>query len=107
MAKHLELCKDSKSQRRINSLRWNFRKSRFGNKQQIINDHMAALLHLQNHPNEKVAHLRYILDSITIHVRGLESLGMPSERYGSLLTPIIMNRMPKEITSQVARKITQ
>ena len=82
-------------------------KSRFGNKQQIINDHMSALLRLQSHPNERVTHLRYILDSIIIHVRGLESLGMPSERYGSLLIPIIMNRMPKEITCQVAKKITQ
>ena len=82
-------------------------KSRFGNKQQIINDHMAALLRLQSHPNERVANLRYILDSIIIHFRGLESLGMPSERYGSLLLPIIMNRMPKEITCQVAKKITK
>ena len=68
---------------------------------------MSALLRLQSHPNERVTHLRYILDSIIIHVRGLESLGMPSERYGSLLIPIIMNRMPKEITCQVAKKITQ
>ena len=82
-------------------------KSSFGNKQQIINDHMAALLRLQSHPNERVANLRYILDSIFIHIQGLESLGMPSERYGSLLIPIKMNRMPKEITCQVAKKITQ
>ena len=81
--------------------------SRFGNKQQIINEHMSALLRLQSHPNEKVSYLRYILDSIIIYVRGLDSLGMPSERYGSLLIPIVMNRMPKEITSQVARKISQ
>ena len=81
--------------------------SRFGNKQQIINEHMSALLRLQSHPNEKVSHLRYILDSIIIHVRGLDSLGMPSERYDSLLIPIVMNRMPKEITSRVARKISQ
>ena len=32
---------------------------------------------------------------------------MPSERDGSLLIPIVMNSMPKEITSQVARKISQ
>ena len=32
---------------------------------------------------------------------------MPAERYGSLLIPIIMDRMPKEITTQIARKITQ
>ena len=82
-------------------------KTRFGNKQQIINEHMAALLRLQGHSNEKTPQLRYIFDKITVHVRGLESLGMPAERYGSLLIPIIMDRMPKEITTQIARKITQ
>ena len=32
---------------------------------------------------------------------------MPSERYGNLLIPIIVNRMPKETTCQVAKNITQ
>lgn len=82
-------------------------KTRFGNKQHIINEHMAALLKLQDYPNQKVSQIRYIFDNINVHVRGLETLGMPSENYGSLLIPIIMSRMPKEITTQVARKITQ
>ena len=82
-------------------------KTRFGNKQRIISAHMQALLKLQELPNEKVSHLRTILDKINIHVRGLESLGMPQESYGSLLIPIIMQRMPGEITVQVARKVTE
>ena len=82
-------------------------RARFGNKQRIISAHMQALLKLQELPNDKVSHLRFMLDKINVHVRGLESLGMPQESYGSLLIPIIMQRMPGEITVQVARKVTE
>ncbi len=82
-------------------------KTRFGNKQHIINEHIVALLKLQEYPNQKVSQIRYIFDNINVHVRGLESLGMTSEKYGSLLIPIIMSRRPKGITTQVARKIIQ
>ena len=82
-------------------------KSRFGNKQQIISTHMQALLGLQNCPNENVKQLRFIYDRINVHVRGLEALGMSSASYGSLLVPILMARMPREITLHVARKTTE
>ena len=82
-------------------------KSRFGNKQQIVSAHMQALLKLQNCPNESVEQLRRIYDNINAHVRGLESIGTPMEHYGSLLVPLIMSRMPEEITIQVARKTSE
>ena len=82
-------------------------KSRFGNKQQIVSTHMQALLKLQNCPNQSVEQLRSIYDSINVHVRELESLGTPIEKYGSLLIPIIMSRMPEDITIQVARKTSE
>ena len=78
-------------------------KARFGKKQSIINAHMDALLKLKEYPNDTVDQLRKIYDSINVHVRGLDSMGMSSESYGNLLIPIIMSRMPKEITMQVAR----
>ena len=81
-------------------------KSRFGNKQKIVDAHMQELLKLQECPNENVMQLRRIYDSINVNVRGLQSLGMPQESYGSLLVSIIMKRMPKEVTVQVARKIS-
>ena len=68
---------------------------------------MQSLLKLQDCPCEKVSQLRYIYDNINVHVRRLEALGMPQESYGSLLIPIIMQRMPSEITIQVARKVTE
>eukprot|EP00794_Sanderia_malayensis_P008684 gene8684-9619_t len=82
-------------------------RTRFGNKQRIISAHMQALLKLQDCPNDKVSQLRFIYDKINVHVRGLESLGIAQESYGGLLIPIIMQRMPSEITVQVARKVTE
>ena len=76
-------------------------KLRFGKKQSIVSAHMQTLLKLQECPSEKVSQLRYIYDKINVHVRGLESLGMSQESYGGLLIPIIMQRMPNEITIQV------
>ena len=82
-------------------------KTRFGNKQKIVSAHMQALLKLQDCPSDKVTQLRFIYDKINVHVRGLESLGMSQESYGGLLIPIIRQRMPSEITIQVARKVTE
>ena len=79
-------------------------KSRFGKRQHIVTAHMQALLKLQNHPNANTQQLRSIYDKINVNVRGLQALGMPAENYGNLLIPIIMARMPREITMQVARK---
>ena len=76
-------------------------KSRFRKYQQIISAHMQEILKLNTYPNETVTQLRTILDKINIHVRGLEALGITSERYGSLLIPLIMSHMPNEITLQV------
>ncbi len=82
-------------------------KTRFGRSQQVISAHMQELLNLQSFANEKAVNLRSIYDNILVHVRGLESLGVSSEKYGSLLIPVIMARMPAEVTLQVARKTSQ
>ena len=82
-------------------------KTRFGKSQQIISAHMQELLNLQSHPSDKTNQLRSIYDNITVHIRGLESLGVSSEKYGSLLIPVIMSRMPTDIALQVARKTSE
>ena len=80
-------------------------KDRFGKKQFVVNAHMQELLTLNNAPNELVPQLRSIFDNLNIHVGGLEALGITLERYGSLLIPAVMSRMPLESTRQVARKM--
>ena len=81
--------------------------TRFGKSQQIISAHMQELLNLQSHPNDNIMHLRAIFDNITVYVRGLESLGISAEKYGSLLIPVTMSRMPSDISLQVARKTSE
>ena len=66
---------------------------------------MQALLNLQGLLNEKVSQLPPVFDQINTHVRGLGALGVTAKRHGNLLIPIIMSRMPKDITIPVARKI--
>jgi len=81
--------------------------SRFGKSQQIISAHMQELLNLQSHPNRKTNQLRSMYDNIMGHIRRLENLGVSSEKYGGLLIPVIMSRMPTEIALQVARKTSE
>ena len=76
---------------------------RFGKKQKIIFKHMDELLKLPVCQTEKPAQLRYIYDTINVHVRGLQALGIDSNQYGSLLIPVIMSRVPKDISLQIAR----
>ena len=56
---------------------------------------------------DKPAQMRYIHDKVSVHVRGLESFGVNSEQYGSLLIPVIMAKLPNDIKVQIARRTTQ
>ena len=53
--------------------------------------------------NDRPASLRYVYDQICVHSRGLASLGVTSDQYGSLLIPVIMSKLPTEIRLQIAR----
>lgn len=78
--------------------------TRFGNKQQIITAHMDELLKLPNCINERAASLRTLFDKITAHVRGLNSLGIASTQYGSLLIPVVMSKLPGDLRLHVAQE---
>ena len=80
---------------------------RFGNTQQIISMHMDDLLQLPTCSGTKPAELRLILDKVSVNVRGLESLGVKSEQYGSSLIPIIMSKLPADVRLQIARVTTK
>ncbi|XP_078374406.1 uncharacterized protein LOC144657946 [Oculina patagonica] len=78
-------------------------KERFGKPQQIISAHMDELLKIHT-ANDKPHSLRIIYDKISVHTRGLASLGVSSKEYGSLLIPVIMSKLPSEIRIEIARK---
>lgn len=60
-------------------------KDHFGKPQQIISAPMDDLLKIPHHVNDKPHSLTTIYNKISIHTRGLASLGVTSKQYGSLL----------------------
>ncbi|XP_065918882.1 uncharacterized protein [Dysidea avara] len=76
---------------------------RFGRMKQIIAAHMDDFLKIQACGGDKTSHLRAVYDKIHINVRGLESIGVTADQYGSFLIPIIMSKLPSEVRLQVAR----
>ena len=76
---------------------------RFGRPQQIITAHMEELPRIGS-TGDRPSSLRSTFDKIMVHVRGLGSLGIRSEQYGSLLIPVIMSKFPNEIRLRAARE---
>ena len=59
---------------------------------------MDEMLKIPGCVNDNASQLRLVYDKL-----GLESLGVSSNQYGSLLIPVIMSKLPHEIRVQVAR----
>ena len=82
-------------------------RERFGNKQKVINTHMDQLIELRSCETANASQLRLLYDKINIQVRGLEALGVTSDTYGVLLAPLIMSRLPNQISLQISRQTTK
>ncbi|CAB3979329.1 PREDICTED: uncharacterized protein LOC107330089, partial [Paramuricea clavata] len=80
---------------------------RFGKRQQIVSAHMDELLKIPSCTSDKLDTLRLVYDKISVHTRGLATLGISADQYGSLLIPVIMSKLPNEIRLQIARNSTQ
>ncbi|XP_063436701.1 uncharacterized protein LOC134718141 [Mytilus trossulus] len=76
---------------------------RFGQKHKIIQSYMQALLDIPAQKNT-LTHLRSYYDRTETYIRGLESLGQAQDSYGSLLVPVILNKMPSEIRKNLTRE---
>ena len=76
---------------------------RFGTPRKIISAHMDQLLIVSPCSSDRLSSLRFVYDQICVHTRGLASLGITSEQYGSLLIPIIMSKLSPEVRLQIVR----
>ena len=76
----------------------------FGRPQNIISTHMDELLKIPGCTSDKASQLRFVYDKISVN---MESLGVSSSQYGSLLIPVIMSKLPQEVRIQVARNTAQ
>lgn len=82
----------------------NLLQDRFGDPQQIISAHMDELYKIPPCVGEKSSSLRYVYDRINVNVRGLSSMGITSAQYGSMLIPIIMDKLSSELRLRIARE---
>ena len=49
--------------------------------------------------------LRRLYDKVEANIRGLDALGIGSETYGALFTPLLIKKLPAELRLNLARKI--
>ena len=81
-------------------------KRRFGNKQLIINRHMETLLNINSVKSGfNIQALRQLYDLIESQVRSLKSLGVSSSSYGSLLSSVVMSKLPQDLRLIITREV--
>lgn len=55
--------------------------------------------------NYNLRGLRQLYDTVESHVRGLQSLGVSSDSYGSLLSSVLLNKLPQELKLIISREL--
>ena len=80
-------------------------KNRYRNPQLIVSAHMSALVKLAKVQSDNVRGLRKFYDDVKSNVRSLRNLGIDSKSYGSLLSTLIIEKLPQNIKLIISRKI--
>ncbi|XP_064488428.1 uncharacterized protein LOC135400525 [Ornithodoros turicata] len=77
----------------------------FGADTAIIQEHMEALLNIRPIQSSGDVHeLRKLHDRLRAHMRGLNVLGVAEDSYCSLLYPVLLRSLPKDLVLQYCRK---
>ena len=80
-------------------------KERFGNASCIISSHMDAILKLPNiSAADDTKGVRKVYDRLETHIRSLQALGIDSEQFGPLLVPVLLDRLPAELSLIISRQ---
>ena len=79
---------------------------RFGGRQQIVNKHIEALLNMEPVQSCNIKLLRHLLDQVESHVRSLKSLDVQPDSYSSVLTSVLLNKLPPDIRLIVSRQVS-
>ena len=75
----------------------------FGKPQQRLRHMWMKYLKFRR-ATDRLSSLRFAYDSLSVHVRRLQCMGISSDQYGSLLIPIIMAKLPNDVRLAIARK---
>ena len=75
---------------------------RFGRKETCVLAHIQHMLSLST-KDGSVKSLWELHDNLRAHLRALEQLGVAGSRYGIVLTPIILSRLPEDVRLEWSR----
>ena len=75
---------------------------RFGQTHKIVNVYMQALLELPR-PTSHVSSLRSFQEKLETYISGLQSFGQGQESFGNLFIPVILQKLPAEVKSNMTR----
>ena len=79
---------------------------RFGDHQLIISRHMDALMKLEPVISDRhLRDLRKLFDNAETHIRSLQSLGISPDTYGSLLSPVLLSKLPPDMRLIISREV--
>ena len=79
-------------------------KERYGNKQVLINAIMDSFVKLPTiHSKNHVKELHALYYQVEITIRNLKSLDVEIDTYGSLLVPILTEKLPNELKMEMSR----
>ncbi|XP_033745622.1 uncharacterized protein LOC117331136 [Pecten maximus] len=78
-------------------------KKRFGQQHKIINAYMQGLINIQA-PSNNLHSIKLFYDIMESHIRGLDSMGHYQNSYGSLLIPILINKLPRFVRQNMTRE---
>lgn len=72
-------------------------KKRYGRPEKLVFLHIQSLLNLKE-PN-----LVALQDSLLSHIRSLEALDVGGDKYGVILTPLVLSKLPEDVRMEWAR----
>ena len=84
---------------------WRLLNERFCNEEIIISSHMNKILNISPVYSPNIRSLRELYDNVESNVQALENLGLRYEQFGSILIPIILEKLPNMIKLQISRKL--
>jgi len=76
---------------------------RYGQPHKIVSSYMKALWDLPK-PSDNASSIKDFYDHMETYIRGLRSLGKTEDSYGELLVPVIFEKLPSRMKTQISRE---
>ena len=81
-------------------------KERYGRREMIVNSHMDSLANITPVTiATDIAEVRLFYEQVETHIYALDALDVSMDNYGTLLTALLLKKLPNDIRLEISRKI--